>query len=236
MTILSIGAFTIALNLVIMLAVLEKDGELGGVSNSFSIGLSPLNRFLKRSLDIAVSALGLILTSWIILAASVIARIDTGNNGFFTQHRVGRNGRLFKVIKIRTMVDIPEFDTTVTTSADPRITKIGGLIRRLKIDELPQLFNVLIGHMSLVGPRPDVPGFADTLEGEDRIILSVRPGLTGPVTLRYRNEENLLALQDDPERYNREVIYPEKVRLNREYIRNYSIWTDLKIVLQTVFG
>jgi len=199
-------------------------------------GLSLSDRFVKRGFDITASALGLILLSWIIALAYVVACIATRRNGFFTQHRVGRNGRLFKVIKVRTMRDIPQIDTTVTRKDDPRITRIGSLMRRCKIDELPQLINVLVGHMSFVGPRPDVPGFADRLEGEDRVILSIRPGITGPVTLRYRDEESILAQQDDPEKYNSEVIYPDKVRLNREYIENYSFWTDIRYVLKTIFG
>lgn len=198
--------------------------------------LSLFDRFLKRSLDVVASALGLILTSWVVVPAFLIATIDTRQNGLFTQQRVGRNGRLFKVMKIRTMRDMAEIDTTVTTRDDPRITRVGGLLRKLKIDELPQLINVLVGQMSLVGPRPDVPGFADRLVGDDRIILSIRPGITGPVTLRYRDEETILAQQDCPEKYNKEVIYPDKVRLNREYIENYSLWTDLKYILKTIFG
>ena len=126
--------------------------------------------------------------------------------------------------------------TVVTTSTDPRITPLGRFWRRTKIDELPQLFNVLIGNMSFVGPRPDVPGFADLLEGEDRVILSVRPGITGPATLKYRNEESLLASVDDPEAYNREVIFPDKVRINREYIENWSFWRDMRYIFTTIFG
>ena len=138
--------------------------------------------------------------------------------------------------KIRTMKNIEELDTTVTTSKDPRITPFGQFLRRTKLDELPQLWNVIKGDMSLVGPRPDVPGFADTLVGEDRILLSVRPGITGLATLAYRDEEQLLAKQKDPEQYNKEVIWPEKVLLNRFYIEHYSLWLDFKIIYKTIFG
>jgi lipopolysaccharide/colanic/teichoic acid biosynthesis glycosyltransferase len=124
--------------------------------------------------------------------------------------------------------------TSVTTQRDPRITALGRIFRRTKLDELPQLINVLLGHMSIVGPRPDVPGFADRLRGRDRIILEVRPGITGPATLRYRDEEELLALQNDPERYNQEVLYPGKVRLNRWYVENYSFRADLCFIVRTV--
>jgi len=134
------------------------------------------------------------------------------------------------------MRDVAGVDTSVTTNTDPRITRLGAFFRKAKIDELPQLINVLLGQMSFVGPRPDVPGFADRLQGEERIVLSVRPGITGPATLKYRNEEEILAQQDDPERYNREVIYPDKVKINVEYVRSYSFWRDLRYIGRTVFG
>ncbi|MFP4616422.1 MAG: sugar transferase [Thiohalorhabdus sp.] len=178
---------------------------------------------------------GLVLTIWIILPAWVLATLDTRANGFFTQERVGRNGRVFRVVKLRTMRPDSGLDTTVTTGRDPRITRLGRFFRRTKIDELPQLFNVLVGHMSFVGPRPDVPGYADALEGADRVILSVRPGITGPATLAYRDEEVLLEQVEDPERYNREVIFPDKVRLNREYVEDWSFRKDLGYIWRTVF-
>ena len=198
--------------------------------------ISFFDKIIKRSFDIFASMLGLVLTSWLILLAYVAASIDTGKSGFFRQERVGRNGRLFKTIKVRTMRDVASIDTTVTTAGDPRITSLGRFFRRTKIDELPQLINVFFGQMSFVGPRPDVPGFADILTGEDRIVLTIRPGITGPATLRYRNEEELLAAQPEPEKYNREVIFPDKVRINRAYIENYSFWTDIKYILMTIFG
>jgi lipopolysaccharide/colanic/teichoic acid biosynthesis glycosyltransferase/GT2 family glycosyltransferase len=197
--------------------------------------LSPFQRSLKRGLDLAGSTLGLLLTWWIILPAFVAASIDTRKSGFFTQERVGRYGRLFKVIKIRTMRNVPDVDTVVTTERDPRITPLGRFFRRFKVDELPQLINVFLGQMSFVGPRPDVPGFADVLEGEDRVILSVRPGITGPATLKYRDEEKMLAAQEDPERYNSEVIFPDKVRLNRKYVEDYSFLGDIRYILKTIF-
>lgn len=193
------------------------------------------NRILKRSFDIVFSFLGLIIICPIIIVAFVLATVDTRKNGFFTQVRIGRDNKPFKVIKIRTMRDMPSVHTTITTGTDPRITKLGSFFRKTKIDELPQLINVLLGHMSFVGPRPDVPGYADQLVGEDRIILSIRPGITGPATLEYRNEEEILAMQDDPETYNNEVIFPDKVRINREYIQNYSFLKDIKYIFQTVF-
>lgn len=125
--------------------------------------------------------------------------------------------------------------TTVTTSNDKRITPLGAKLRRWKLDELPQLWNVLKGEMSLVGPRPDVPGFADKLEGTDRELLQLQPGITGPATLKYRNEEELLAGSDDPERFNAEVIWPDKVRINLSYLNGWSLKKDLAIIYETVF-
>jgi lipopolysaccharide/colanic/teichoic acid biosynthesis glycosyltransferase len=199
-------------------------------------GLSFSQSVQKRTFDVFFSTVALSLTWWLILVAWVLASFDTGKNGLFTQKRVGKDGRVFTLFKIRTMTDRSDIQTTVTTTGDPRITQLGRFFRGTKIDELPQLMNVLLGEMSIVGPRPDVPGFADRLTGEDRIILSVRPGITGPATIKYRNEETLLASSTDPEAYNRDVIFPDKVRINREYIQEYSIIKDLKYIWKTVAG
>lgn len=215
---------------------LGENGEQVGKLERSIQGLSRFNQFLKRSFDFTVSSVGLIVTGWIIILAYIIMSIDTKKCGFFTQTRIGKEGKSFKVIKIRTMRDVPSFHTTVTTTNDPRITTLGSFFRKTKIDELPQLINVFLGHMSFVGPRPDVPGFADELVGEDRIILSIRPGITSPATLKYKNEEEVLAGQTDPERYNREVVFPDKVRLNREYIENYSFVKDMKYIFKTIFS
>ncbi|MBT6048353.1 MAG: sugar transferase [Candidatus Scalindua sp.] len=197
--------------------------------------LSLLNHFFKRFFDISMSFIGLILSGWIIVLAFFLATIDTRKGGIFTQSRIGQYGKPFKVIKIRTMRDVRGIDTNVTTLNDPRITKLGFFFRKTKIDELPQLINVLQGKMSFVGPRPDVSGYADKLNGDDNIILSIKPGITGPASLKYRNEEELLAEQADPEKYNREVLFPDKVRLNREYIDNYSFCKDMKYIWETAF-
>lgn len=198
-------------------------------------GLSPFNQVVKRGFDVLAAVTGLCLVWWIIVLAYVAAAIDTGQGGFFLQERVGRNGRLFRIIKIRTMRDTPLLPTTVTCAGDPRVTALGRFFRRSRIDELPQLINVLRGQMSIVGPRPDVPGFADQLSGADRIILSVRPGLTGPATLQFRHEALILAAQSDPEAYNRQVIFPQKVKVNRAYVETYSFWTDLEVIVRTVW-
>jgi len=196
--------------------------------------MSSYQRKIKRMFDLSFSIIGLIFFWWLIVIAWIMASINTKSNGFFLQERVGKRGRIFKVIKIRTMVITENFKTTVTIDEDPRITSLGQLLRKLKIDELPQLINVFLGQMSFVGPRPDVPGFADLLSEDDQIVLSVRPGITGPATLMYRNEEVLLAKQDNPERYNLDVIWPEKVKINKEYILNWSLRRDISYILRTV--
>jgi lipopolysaccharide/colanic/teichoic acid biosynthesis glycosyltransferase len=190
---------------------------------------------IKRLFDFFLALFGLLATWWLIILAWLAASIDTRSNGFFIQTRVGKGGKLFKVIKIKTMRPTKQPGTTVTKRGDPRITRLGAFFRRTKIDELPQLWNVLIGQMSFVGPRPDVPGFADKLTGDEREVLKLRPGITGPATLKYRDEEELLAAQSDPEKYNREVIFPDKVRINLDYMRNWSLRKDISYIWQTVF-
>ncbi|MGP1613938.1 MAG: sugar transferase [Pollutimonas bauzanensis] len=192
------------------------------------------NAALKRAFDLFFSFLGLIFMSPLILLCWLAASLDTRSNGLFVQERVGRGGTIFKIYKIKTMREGSGAQTTVTTSADGRITRTGAFMRKTKLDELPQLWNVLAGDMSFVGPRPDVPGYADDLQGEDRIILSVRPGITGPASLKYKNEEEILGQQADALRYNREVIWPDKVKINKEYIRDYSFLKDLKYIISTV--
>jgi lipopolysaccharide/colanic/teichoic acid biosynthesis glycosyltransferase len=196
--------------------------------------LTGADLLVKRSFDLVVSVLGLMVMWPVIVICWVIAKRDTGASGFFLQDRVGRGGRLFKVVKLRTMNSVD--GTTVTTANDPRITKWGVRFRRWKLDELPQLWNVLLGHMSFVGPRPDVPGYMDRLEGNDLRLLQLRPGITGPATLRYRNEEDLLAAQRDPDGYNDRVIWPEKVRINLEYLDDWSLARDICYIIKTVRG
>jgi len=196
--------------------------------------MSKSDKIIKRIFDFTLALIGLLLTWPIILIAWVVASIETKSNGFFLQKRVGESGKLFTIIKIKTMY--PNKGSTVTTANDSRITKSGRFFRKYKIDELPQLINVLKGDMSFVGPRPDVPGYADKLKGEDRIILSVKPGITGPATLKYKNEEEILAKVDDPIKYNDEVIWPDKVRINKEYIKNWSLKKDIEYILKTIKG
>ena len=198
--------------------------------------LSRKEKFQKRTFDIVFSAMAICATWWIMLLAWIVASLETGNNGLFAQRRIGKEGKLFCLYKIRTMKSDQENKTTVTTSIDRRITRSGAFFRRTKIDELPQLMNVLMGDMSIVGPRPDVEGFADRLEGEDRVILDVRPGITGPASLKYREEELLLSKQKDSEGYNKNVIWPDKVRINREYVNSWSLKKDIFYIIKTVTG
>ncbi len=198
--------------------------------------LSNTNKLQKRIFDLILSAIGICILWWLMFLAWIIASIETRSNGLFMQKRIGKEGNFFVVYKIKTMKSISGIETTVTTSKDSRITSSGTFFRNTKIDELPQLFNVLLGTMSFVGARPDVPGFADKLEGKDRMILALAPGITGPASLKYKNEEELLSKQKDPERYNREVIWPDKVKINKLYIKNWSLKKDIDYMIKTVLG
>ncbi|PAR30522.1 sugar transferase [Vibrio metoecus] len=198
--------------------------------------MTKLDCFIKRFFDLVLSSFGLVTCIPLILIAWLLASVDTKSNGMFIQKRIGMHGRLFNVYKIKTMKPIAGVTTTVTQRLDPRITKLGFIFRKTKIDELPQLLNVFLGDMSFVGPRPDVPGYADRLVGEEKAILMIRPGITGPATLKYRNEEELLAQQSDPEIYNLKVIWPDKVKINLDYIRTWSLSNDIKYILKTVFN
>ena len=154
---------------------------------------------------------------------------------FFCQKRIGKNGNPFLMYKFRTM-KVNHGGCTISVKGESRITPLGAVLRKYKLDELPELFNIIKGEMSLVGPRPDVPGYADLLLGEDRLILKLKPGLTGPASLKYSNEEELLASQFDPKNYNDTVIFPDKVRINLNYYKYRSLFLDLKIILFTAIG
>ncbi len=170
------------------------------------------------------------------LLAWIVASIETKSNGLFMQKRIGYQGKEFLVFKIKTMYPNTKNSSTVTTANDSRITKSGKFFRRYKIDELPQLFNVLFGSMSFVGPRPDVKGFADKLQGEDRVILSIKPGITSPASIKYKNEEEILANVKNPIEYNKNVIWRDKVAINKEYIKNWSLKNDILYIIKTITG
>jgi lipopolysaccharide/colanic/teichoic acid biosynthesis glycosyltransferase len=191
---------------------------------------------LKRVFDFSLSILGLFFLWWAILIVWLLASIDTKKNGFFLQERIGKHSTRFKIIKIRTMLSSDFISTTVTSVDDSRTTNLGKLFRKFKIDELPQLINIFLGHMSFVGPRPDVPGFADCLRGDDQTILSVRPGITGPASIKYKDEELLLSKQNNPEEYNMKVVWPDKVKINKQYIEEYSFLKDLSYIWITIVG
>lgn len=189
---------------------------------------------IKRVFDLVVATPLLVVLAPFIVALAAFARRDTGGSGIFRQTRVGRYGVPFEVLKLRTMrVDV-ELDTTITTRDDPRITPFGAWLRRTKLDELPQLVNVVRGEMSLVGPRPDVPGWYDELTGDDRVLLEVRPGITSVAAIAFQDEETLLADHDEPEEYNRMVLWPEKVRLNRQWLDNWTLMSDLRCLTSTL--
>ena len=191
---------------------------------------------LKYLFDRILALLGLVILSPVLLAVALLVRIKMPDGPvLFRQVRIGRDGKPFSLVKFRTMTG-DQTGETVTVAGDPRITSLGAKLRRYKLDELPELWNVLLGDMSFVGPRPDVPGYADALTGDDREILQLRPGITGPATLKYRNEEELLAAVGDPVRYNDEVIFPDKVRLNRLYLHHRTLGMDLRLLWATVFG
>ena len=191
---------------------------------------------MKILLDKTAALVGLIVLSPILLITALLIRIKMpGGPVIFRQQRVGRHGQLFTIYKFRSMTTGHQ-GSSVSVAGEARITPLGAVLRRYKIDELPELWNVLKGDMSLVGPRPDVPGYADKLTGDDREILLLRPGITGPASLKYRNEEELLATVDNPQEYNDTVIYPDKIRLNRYYLHHYSFWKDIQMIICTVTG
>ena len=218
---------------------------------------------LKWIFDRVAALCGLLLIWWVFPLVAILIKIKMpGGPAFFCQKRVGKDGKLFTCHKFRTMT-VKHSGSTVSVAGDSRITPFGAKLRHYKIDELPGLWDVLIGNMSFVGPRPDVPGYADKLEGADRDVLKLRPGITGPATLKYRVEDEMIAefveqikagenvqvskFKDTPDFckmsdqeiaiwYNDNVIYPDKVRLNCYYYRNYSFIKDIQMILATVLG
>jgi lipopolysaccharide/colanic/teichoic acid biosynthesis glycosyltransferase len=177
----------------------------------------------KRLFDFLFSFLLVIFIGWIIIILWIIASLETKSNGFFFQNRIGKYGERFTIFKIKTI-----------SSKTGHISNFGKLLRKSKLDELPQLFNVLKGEMSVVGPRPDIPGYYDQLQGEARKLLTLKPGLTSTASLKYANEEELLSRQENPLRYNDTVIFPDKVQMNLEYYYNHSFYGDIKIIFKTI--
>ena len=191
---------------------------------------------LKFIFDRFVALLGLVVLWPVLLIVAILVKVKMpGGPVLFTQKRVGRHGRLFTMYKFRTMT-VNHGGSSVSVAGEARITPLGSKLRRYKLDELPELWNVLICDMSFVGPRPDVPGYADRLTGDDRRILDLRPGITGPASLKYRDEEELLAKVDNPQEYNDSVIYPDKIRLNLYYLDYYSFFKDFQMIICTILG
>lgn len=191
---------------------------------------------LKWMFDRGMALVGLAVLWPVLAIVAVLVKVKMpGGPVIFRQRRVGRNGRLFTMYKFRSMT-VGHGGSSVSVAGESRITPLGAQLRHYKLDELPELWNVLIGDMSFVGPRPDVPGYADALKGEDREVLQLRPGITGPASLKYRDEEELLAKQSHPQRYNDEVIFPDKVRINRYYLHHYSFLKDIQMIFCTVLG
>ena len=190
---------------------------------------------MKVIFDYFFAIIGIVCLFPILLFISILIKTTSNGPVLYTQKRVGRFGALFKILKFRTMYSGHGDDNTVTVSGDDRITKIGYFLRKYKLDELPELINILKGEMSLVGPRPDLPGYADKLKGDSRKILELKPGITSYASLKYANEEFLLASKKDPIKYNNEVIYPDKVKINLDYYNNNSFWIDIKIIFATIF-
>ena len=187
---------------------------------------------IKNLFDYILALILLIFLVGLIILLIIISSINTNQFGLFTQNRVGKNGRIFKIYKIRSMKG---FSTSSVTTKEHNITQFGQFLRDYKLDELPQLFNILKGEMSFVGPRPDVVGYADKLVGEDRIILNVKPGITGPAQLKYRNEDEILAQVENPIKYNDEVLWTDKVKINVDYVKNWSFTKDLNYIIKTVY-
>ena len=177
----------------------------------------------KRLFDFIFSLVFLLFFGWVIVVGYILASIDTQSNGFFLQERIGQRGKVFTIYKLRTM-----------HARTHRISVLGSFFRKYKLDEIPQLINILNGTMSFVGPRPDIPGYADKLTGDDRKILNLKPGVTGLASLKYRNEEYLLSKQTNPLEYNDQVIWPDKIQINKWYAENQTFLLDLKILWYTV--
>jgi lipopolysaccharide/colanic/teichoic acid biosynthesis glycosyltransferase len=189
----------------------------------------------KRLFDFSAGMLGLLVCLPLFCIIIVSIKVKMPGPIFFRQRRVGQDGKLFNMVKFRTMT-INHGGSTITVKGENRITPLGAILRNYKLDELPELWNILIGEMSFVGPRPDVPGYADQLQGDDRMILAIKPGLTGPASMKYANEEEILAKQSDPVDFNNKVIYPDKVRINLNYIKYRTFFLDLKIIINTILG
>ncbi|MBW4863511.1 sugar transferase [Paeniclostridium sordellii] len=190
---------------------------------------------IKRIFDIAVSSIGLIVLLPILIVIAILIKLDSKGPVFFKQKRVGKNKKIFEIYKFRTMVtDAEKLGKQITVGADNRITKVGRFIRKYKLDEFPQLINVLKGEMSLVGPRPEVPKYVELYDIYQEQILLVQPGITDYASIKFKNESELLGCSNNPEKSYVEDIMPQKINLNMKYIKNISLFEDIKLVLSTI--
>jgi len=188
----------------------------------------------KRMFDCVAAAVGLVLLFPVLLALSLMVKLSSPGPVLYWQERVGRGGKLFRIAKFRSMLeDSDKSGPAITSAGDRRVTAVGSILRRLKLDELPQLWNVLKGEMSLVGPRPEVPCYVESYSESERRVLAVRPGITDPGSILYRHEEQMLGDQPDPDRYYRNVVLPNKLNLNLEYLSHMSFSYDLSLLLRT---
>ena len=199
-------------------------------------GLSKSQAFLKRMFDLVVAIPALFFLLPLIATIFIIASLDTRSFGFFLQRRIGFRGRPFLIIKFKTMMDSSLISSPIASLNASRVTVFGNFLRKYKLDELPQLFNIIAGQMSFVGPRPDVPGYADRLKSVSELYLSIRPGVTGPASIKYANEEEILSASPDPRKHNDEVIWPDKVKINLQYIKTWSLRRDIGYIFKTVFN
>ena len=189
----------------------------------------------KRIFDIIISVFAIIILSPLFLLISIVIKLTSKGPIFFIQERIGLKGSIFKIIKFRTMINDHNSLNVVSIKNDSRITVVGKILRKYKLDEIPELINVLFGSMSLVGPRPDVPGYLDLLKGENRKILRLKPGITGPASLKYFNEEEILSSKKKSKKnYNDKIIFPDKVKINLDYYYKNNIWIDIKIIFATI--
>lgn len=189
--------------------------------------------FAKRLFDICCSALGLLVLSPVLLITAVVIGVTSPGGVLFCQERIGKDGKPFTIYKFRSMRK-DNAGLKITTGNDARITPVGRVLRKTKLDELPQLFNVLKGDMSFVGPRPEVREYTELYDEEQQQVLLVRPGITGLASIRYRNENDLLAASDDPNRTYIEEVMPQKLALDLEYIPHASVWYDIRLILETL--
>ena len=190
---------------------------------------------MKVIFDYFFATVGIFILMPLFIIIAICIKSTSKGPIFYHQERVGRNGIIFTIIKFRSMIAEHGDNNTITINGDLRVTPFGRFLRKYKLDELPELLNILKGEMSFVGPRPDLPGYADKLKGNNRKILELKPGITSEASLKYANEEEILSKKDNPINYNNKIIYPDKIKINLDYYYNHNLWIDIKIIFATIF-